>query len=113
MKCYNGILHVRLRITSTYIIFPEFTSVTNKIPTNISGIIARDDNLVRVMLINVNNGIHAFLLFSFFPSALIGHHLFNESHSSPSMVRERKAPPAAASMCPLTWLLTHHRSYGA
>jgi len=25
---------------------------------------------------------HAFLLFSFLPSALIGHHLFNESHGS-------------------------------
>ena len=55
MKCYNGILHVRLRITSIYMIFLEFISVTNKIPTNISDIIARDDNLARVMLRNVNS----------------------------------------------------------
>jgi len=38
---------VRLRITSTYIIFPEYTSVINNYQQCISGIIARNDNLVK------------------------------------------------------------------
>ena len=43
MKCYNGILSVRLWIFSIY----KFTSVLNKYQQRISSIIARDDNLVK------------------------------------------------------------------
>ena len=43
VKCYNNILSVRLRILNIY----KFTSVLNNYQQHISGIIARDDNLVK------------------------------------------------------------------
>ena len=43
MKCYNGILPMRLRIFSIY----KFTCVLNNYQQRISSIIARDDNLVK------------------------------------------------------------------
>jgi hypothetical protein len=55
VKCYNGNLSVCLRISNFNIIFLEFISGIHNLPTKHFLHHARDDNLVRVMLINANN----------------------------------------------------------